>query len=492
MSAKSMLSIASLNTNGIADGVKRKQLFTWLKQQDYNIIFLQETHSILDSENKFENDWGSKVILNSYSSNSAGVAILFACNLNVEVKNIWKDNLGRKLLVNIDIDGEGITLLNIYGPNRDDGIFFADIAKLIDEFCDGSLVIGGDFNTVLNVSMDKSGGRPRTNFKARDEILTLNTNYNLIDIWRHKNKNTKRFTWRSNTRPVILTRLDYFLITYNLVSRVEFVDIKAGFRTDHSLITLKIKRCCENRGPGFWKFNSSLLSDIEYVNHIKECITKTVEENINSNPALLWELIKFNIRGASIRFSAEKKKREKLQELKLNTEISRLEEEFDKSQNEEIMEELGIKKQEYEQLMAVITKGAIIRSRARWIEEGEKNTKYFFNLEKRNYVNKTISCLNVNDRLVENPKDIREEAKQFYQRLYTSEYHNVNEYDQLFFTNENNKISEDDCLNCEGLLNEEECIIILKSFANNKTPGTDGLTTEFLIFFLDRHKNIFH
>ena len=87
---------------------------------------------------------------------------------------------------------------------------------------------------------------------------------------------------------------------------------------------------------------------------------------------------------------------------------------------------MDIKKQEYEQLIALRTKGAIIRSRSRWVEEGEKNTKYFFNLEKRNYANKTISCLNVNDVLIEDPKDIREDVKQFYQRLYTSDDHNIN------------------------------------------------------------------
>ena len=38
-------------------------------------------------------------------------------------------------------------------------------------------------------------------------------------------------------------------------------------------------------------------------------------------------------------------------------------------------------------------KGAIIRSRARWVEDGEKNTSYFFNLEKRQYSKKCISKL---------------------------------------------------------------------------------------------------
>ena len=39
------------------------------------------------------------------------------------------------------------------------------------------------------------------------------------------------------------------------------------------------------------------------------------------------------------------------------------------------------------------TLGAIIRSRARWYEHGEKNSKYFLNLEKLNHWRKHISSL---------------------------------------------------------------------------------------------------
>ena len=37
--------------------------------------------------------------------------------------------------------------------------------------------------------------------------------------------------------------------------------------------------------------------------------------------------------------------------------------------------------------------GLILRSKALWYEKGEKSTNYFCNLEKRNYVNKTLTEL---------------------------------------------------------------------------------------------------
>ena len=36
------------------------------------------------------------------------------------------------------------------------------------------------------------------------------------------------------------------------------------------------------------------------------------------------------------------------------------------------------------------TKGKLVRSRAQWVDEGEKSTKYFCELESKNYTSKII------------------------------------------------------------------------------------------------------
>ena len=43
-----------------------------------------------------------------------------------------------------------------------------------------------------------------------------------------------------------------------------------------------------------------------------------------------------------------------------------------------------------EQIYDKKVEGIIVRSQARWLEHGEKNPKYFFNLEKRNHIRKHI------------------------------------------------------------------------------------------------------
>ena len=84
---------------------------------------------------------------------------------------------------------------------------------------------------------------------------------------------------------------------------------KTGYKTDHSLITLCLNFNKVDRGPGYFKFNNSLLLDREYQNIIKTSISDTVTFNSSTNPNILWKIIKGNIRNETIKYATHKKKR---------------------------------------------------------------------------------------------------------------------------------------------------------------------------------------
>ena len=98
-------------------------------------------------------------------------------------------------------------------------------------------------------------------------------------------------------------------------------------------------------------------------------------------------------------YAAAKNYKTKSREDILYKEISSLEKELDENtalsdtQKSLLQSKLDNLRSEMEVIIEYRTRGAILRSRTRWHNEGEKNTKYFLNLEKRHYRQGTISRL---------------------------------------------------------------------------------------------------
>ena len=275
------INICSLNTRGLGNIKKRHSVFTWLKKSNYNIIFLQETHSTKLSESLWKKEWNDQCFFSHGTSSSTGVCILVNNLPGVRVEKQFNDECGRVCICQIKIGDEVLTLCNVYGPNKDNPEFFVNCRDTLKEFSE-FYIIGGDFNTVLNPVLDKFGGREQTHVRSRMSICDLINSFDLTDIWRHQHANIRNYTWKSSTKPPIMCRLDYFLISKSLSARINKSDISHGFRSDHSLISLSIKPQI-SRGPGFWKFNTSLLQDNDYVENIRRVIDKTIHDCQDNN-----------------------------------------------------------------------------------------------------------------------------------------------------------------------------------------------------------------
>ena len=124
------------------------------------------------------------------------------------------------------------------------------------------------------------------------------------------------------------------------------------------------------------------------------------------------------------------------------------------------------------------------RSKARWCEQGERNSKYFYRLERRNHSAKYISELKRSDKAtITKPKEILNEVYRFYNKLYTSTGACQDDqlFDHFFINPALPKISADQRQSCEGLLTKDECLASLKQMAKGKSPGLDGLSAEFYL-----------
>ena len=80
--------VVSLNARGLGDYKKRREFFHYLHVKKYEIIMLQETHSVA-IESFWRAQWGQSLWLSHGTNNSAGVAILISnrCQSNSLCEN---------------------------------------------------------------------------------------------------------------------------------------------------------------------------------------------------------------------------------------------------------------------------------------------------------------------------------------------------------------------------------------------------------------------
>ena len=81
-------------------------------------------------------------------------------------------------------------------------------------------------------------------------------------------------------------------------------------------------------------------------------------------------------------------------------------------------------------------KDSVIRSRARWVKEGEISSKYFLSPEKKGQNHNVIKELKTaKGQTVHSDKDILKEAHTFYSDLYTSSKTSISDINNYFEKN---------------------------------------------------------
>jgi hypothetical protein len=316
------------------------------------------------------------------------------------------------------------------------------------------------------------------------------------------NENKRGFTWRRLNPNRKQSRLDYFLISSSLANFATNSSIVPGYRSDHSGISLTLQFSKNDRGKGYWKFNNSLLKDENYISLFKTVLNNLVNlhkinQNVNNdsyeniildiNDQLFLETFLVTLRGETIKFSSHKKKMEQLEENKLEKEIITLENNISKNLetvHESILEELHKKKTDLYTLRKKVIEGVMLRSKCRYENLGEKPTKYFLQLEKRNFTNKTITKLiDENNTEYTHTKDILNYQMSYYAKLFQTDLEVSEEpIDNIIGANEN-ALSEIECNSLEGEITLDELKEALNNMKNDKSPGLDGYTAEFFKFF---------
>ena len=497
---ESTLKIASMNCRGLGEFTKRRDVFHFLREKNFSLYLLQDTHFTSGIEERIKREWGYDAYFSSFASNSRGVAILINNNIQYKLLDFTKDLGGNYIILRIEAFDTKFVIVNIYGPNDDQPDFYINLEQNIIRTSGetDNIIIAGDFNLVMNFDLDYCNYVRRNNVEAREKVLDMMDNLDLIDIFRELNPDLRRFTWRRST-PFQQSRLDFFLISDTLAPLVRNSDILPGYKSDHSIITLSLQFGIEEKRQTFWKFNASLLSDINYLSEINTVISEVTAEysalpynshNLDKIPIsdlqltisdqLFLDVLLMKIRSKTISYSAFKQKENKKKEETLLKEIEQIE------KNETLLTEdqetLKSKRNELSEIREHKLRGVLLRSRARWVEDGEKVSSYFCSLEKRNFLNKSINKLTVNnDVTITDKKDIIAEVKNFYKYLYSRR--EVEDVEIADLVQNLPKLNDQQSNNLEGELTLEEISLSLKEMKNGKSPGSDGFGVEFFKLF---------
>ena len=152
-------------------------------------------------------------------------------------------------------------------------------------------IVGGDFNITMEPPKDRSEPCWYNN-NARKVIEEWKDSDNMIDIWRLRNPETRRFTWAKTKPKFSWSRIDYFIISANTVNIVTDSDILPCVLSDHSAIKLEIESCSNKRGPGSWKLNDKFLENEQFRENIVNLVKGITRAYSYENAINIWELIK--------------------------------------------------------------------------------------------------------------------------------------------------------------------------------------------------------
>ena len=433
------------------------------------------------SQSTLTREWNGPSYWSPAIGRRGGVAILCSPCQSDNISVWQKDAGGRLVSLLLSINGMQINLVNIYTPTypTERKNFFQSLDPFL--FPNSRLVLAGDFNC-YDSAMDKMGG----SVSIDPRLSELKSVHALRDAWRLKHHRDRQFTW-FNSDLSIASRLDSFLISRYLCEQVVFCEIYPCVYSDHDLVYIELNlHNTKPRGPGVWKFNNSLLQDEFFCSSVCDLIDHTLQFR-SSFPSdiVLWDWLKSEIRFFSINYSREKWRqfsREKISTINRLSLLKRQLSSGDPAVKFEILNLESILKQLYDRQL----EGSKIRSRVKWLEEGETPSKFFLRLENERHAKSLISSVyNSAGVEVSSLPEMMEAHTTFYTDLFSLGNIDLHSQQELF-SHVTSRLSEAESSSCEGHLTLAEVSDALRLSNRNKSPGADGLTVEFYAHFWDK------
>ena len=252
---------------------------------------------------------------------------------------------------------------------------------------------------ITDNKLDKLGGNPSARQTATTILNTITHQNILTDVWRDRNRDTKKFTWtgKRTQNSFIHTCIDKFYISSQLTPLVTQTDILHFSFSDHDLISLTFDLNTQPCGDGYWLFNNNLLEDDIFTTEIESFWTNWLTKKIEFNtPLKWWDTAKNNFKNIAVKRSTQLSKYQRHEFQRLEKKLIYLQQRLANGDNNISKAYLQTKNElqhhHLNQMAAIVA-----RTKIQYTEEGEKSTQCFFSLKTQQKTKQTIKILTKNN-----------------------------------------------------------------------------------------------
>lgn len=186
--------------------------------------------------------WVGKTYGSAAVKGKAGVLILIHKNLPCDIVSSTQDEEGHLLTVHLRVSSKNLVVTNVYAPNSPTKSFFQTVTSHLAPFLQFPLLIGGDFNSVMDIQEDKCKGKPILQSRPRKTEMLLSSfaaDLQLSDPWRLAHPEGREYSFYSSPNHT-LSRIDYLLCNSTLLTNTSETLVHDIAISDHAPISLLI------------------------------------------------------------------------------------------------------------------------------------------------------------------------------------------------------------------------------------------------------------
>lgn len=482
----SPLKFLSWNVKGLNHPVKRRKVFSHIRQFGTAIAFLQETHIRGSDNSRLVSRWAGQHFHSTFQAKARGVSILINHNIPFEHHNVISDTNGRYIIVSGKLYNTMVVLANVYAPNVDDVGFLNGFFSSLPDLSSYSLILGGDFNCWLNPVLDRSSSNPGIMSKSASLIQSFLDNYGVTEIWRYLHPNKREYSFFSHSHQTY-SRIDYFFVDNQLVPFTLSCDYQSIVISDHAPVVMSMSLPDLPAAERHWRFNSTLLSNNDFVKFLEEQITFFFDTNVSSETSSLtiWDALKAYLRGQIISFSANMKKRAQKERLELSDQIKEVDRRYAQIRTPELYKKRVELQTRFDLLSTHSAERQLLQSKSLFYVHGDKSGKRLANQLKGFKAKQHITKIQMDDgNITSDPSKINDTFRNFYSRLYTSDLSNDNTLMKNFLDRlELPTLTHDNKTRLDEPISQGEIAAAISSLQSGKSPGPDGFPAEFFKTF---------